>query len=226
MEYRDEEDKKRYISVNEVVKVDRHKLREIMGIEYLDEYFGEKESVWAQVADKDKKAVENARPRKVIYEGMAVGDRIEYRSRAFTLDCTVLKILPEKKRIVVMYDNGVKDWLSLDMKRIRNHTAEKVEEELKAHYEELFRKKGLDADSVRENTDRALYMHEYKRIWVEESIGVKWMKVQMSKECSRKTIVQEFNKLYRYGYPEFRSRTGKMITDNTILRWIEILQET
>ena len=226
VEYRDEEDKKRYISVNEVVKVDRHKLREIMGIEYLDKYFGEKKSVWAQVADKDKKAVENARPRKVIYEGMAVGDRIEYRSRAFTLDCTVLKILPEQKRIVVMYDNGVKDWLPLDMKRIRNHTAEKVEEELKAHYEELFRKKGLDADSVRENTDRALYMHEYKRIWVEESIGVKWMKVQMSKECSRKTIVQEFNKLYRYGYPEFRSRTGKMITDNTILRWIEILQET
>lgn len=45
VEYRDEEDKKRYISVNEVVKVDRHKLREIMGIEYLDKYFGEKKSV-------------------------------------------------------------------------------------------------------------------------------------------------------------------------------------
>lgn len=53
------------------------------------------------------------------YMGIRVGDYITYTNKVYTVNCTVLEIHEQTKRLVVKYKNGVMDNISLNPERIR-----------------------------------------------------------------------------------------------------------
>ena len=53
------------------------------------------------------------------YMGIRVGDYINYINNAYTVNCTVLEIHEQTKRLVVKYKNGVMDNISLNPDKIR-----------------------------------------------------------------------------------------------------------
>ena len=62
-----------------------------------------------------EKAVQNVTE----YMGIRVGDYINYTNKAYTVNCTVLEIHEQTKRLVVKYKNGVMDNISLNPDKIR-----------------------------------------------------------------------------------------------------------
>ena len=145
-----DEDKKQYISIKDSLQVDIHKLRQMMGPYFVEDNAAEAEAATEEVAEvaeavavveKPAEVTEEPRKRmpqrrKVVYEGLAIGDRIEYKSLLFTMKCIVVDIDPRKEVMRVVYKNGMKDRLRISAKRIRNLTAEKIAEQQQKRLEE------------------------------------------------------------------------------------------
>lgn len=224
-----DEDKKQYISIKDSLQVDMHKLRQMMGPYFVEDNAAEAEAATEEVAEvaeavavveKPAEVTEEPRKRmpqrrKVVYEGLAIGDRIEYKSLLFTLKCIVVDIDPRKEVMRVVYKNGMKDRLRISAKRIRNLTAEKIAEQQQKRLEE--RKAAMKI--------KAWENYSKSRKWYAESIGIKWIKVQMAADLSRKLIIERFNRYHRIGYREFGTRLGKLLDSGTLSKWIKDLMD-
>ncbi len=168
------------------------------------------------------------RPNVTEYMGVRVGDYIYYSNKVYTVNCTVLEIHEQTKRIVVRYKNGVVDNLSLVKENIRiisrGNENKKVlnKDDIKPT-----KKKNISFENIvlkKETKERSVATSAYnsKKEWFDKSIAVKWIKFKMSNDLMvRKEIVQQFNYYHRLGYEEFSSREGNTISEALLSLWIK-----
>lgn len=167
------------------------------------------------------------------YMGIRVGDYITYSNKVYTVNCTVLKIHEQTKRIVVRYKNGVIDNLSLVKENIRIISrGNEKEKDLNKDDFKPTKKKNISFENIvlkKETKKRGVATSEYnsKKEWFDKSIAVKWIKYKMSNDVvTRKEIVQQFNYYHRLGYEEFSSREGKTISEALLSLWIRYFVDT
>ncbi len=129
-------------------------------------------------------------------EEVRIGDLIKYSSNSTTVNCTVLEIHENTKRLIVRYKNGVRDNIPFIPDRIQ-----------------------ILSRSIRSYIDNKYIDSENE--WLDSSIALKWLKVEFANGTPRKEIIQKFNKYHRLGYPEFSYLHGYLLTSTLLSKLLK-----